>query len=137
MKFYLSRRRKRVRAFSLAEAALSVGLLSFGFLSAVPLIGLGANAAREARTGRVAAQIAETLVQQAQQGTLSPGTAYFDSAENVCPSAGGASYEAKTSLASAAGAPGGGTLVRLTVQVMPLGAPTHSECYAVDLPPSP
>jgi len=135
MKSFFLQPRRRKRAFSLVEAALSVGILSFGFLSVVPLVGLGVNSARQARTNRVAAQIAETLIQQAQQGTLAAGTVYFDSAENSLPTAVGACFQAQSSLVTGVAAPGGGTLTRLTVQVTPLGAPARSQFYAVVLPP--
>jgi len=132
--FYLQSRRRK-RAFSLVEAALSVGILSFGFLSVAPLVDLGVNSARQARTNRMAAQIAETLIQQAQQGTLTAGTVYFDSAENIRPTAAGACFQVQSALATVVAAPGGGALTRLTVQVTPLGEPARSQFYAVVLPP--
>jgi Tfp pilus assembly protein PilV len=110
MKLFHPIRRKNRLAFSLAEASLAVGLLSFGFLSLIPMVGLGLNSARQARDNRAMAQIAETFTQKARQGTLTAGTSYLDNEENSCAST---------------------TLTRLAVQVTPLAAPNRSQFYAV------
>ena len=47
--------------FSLVEAVLSIGVMSFGFLALAPLLAVGMNGARGARENRVSAQIATTL----------------------------------------------------------------------------
>jgi uncharacterized protein (TIGR02598 family) len=132
MKLFHFKSRRKIRAFSLVESALSVGILSFGFLSVVPLVDLGLNSAREARAHRATAQIAEMLMDQARQGTLVAGSAYFDNQETACPSPVGAAYRAQTTLATAVATTG---LTRLTVQVTPLATPNRSQFYAVMFPP--
>jgi uncharacterized protein (TIGR02598 family) len=130
MKLFHPAHQKKIRAFSLVESALSVGILSFGFLSVVPMVDLGLNSARQARDHRATAQIAETLTQEAQQGALAAGTGWFDAQENSCASANGACYRAQTVLTPVAG-----NLTRLTVQVTPLATPNRSQFYAVVLSP--
>jgi uncharacterized protein (TIGR02598 family) len=130
MKLFHPIRRKKRLGFSLAEAALSVGILSFGFLSLVPLVGLGLTSARQARDNRAMAQIAETFAQNARQGTLTGGVSYLDNQENSCARA-GACYQVQAALTPNATAVAGGTLTRLTVQVTPLATPSRSQFYAV------
>ena len=132
MKLFHLKSRRKIRAFSLVESALSVGILSFGFLSIVPLVDLGLNSAREGRAHRATAQIAETLMDEARQGTLVGGTAYFDDRETSCPSTVGAAYCVQTTLATDVATTG---LTRLTVQVTPLATPNRSQFYAVMFPP--
>ena len=43
--------------FSLAESALSIGLISFGLLTLVPLLALGLKTSRLARDDRAGAEI--------------------------------------------------------------------------------
>ena len=97
MKFFHPTRRKKRLGFSLVEAALSVGILSFGFLSLVPLIGMGTTAAREARDNRAMSQIAETFIPDARQGTAIGGVSYLDNQENPCARA-GACYQVQAAL---------------------------------------
>jgi uncharacterized protein (TIGR02598 family) len=130
MKLFHPIRRKNRLAFSLAEASLAVGLLSFGFLSLIPMVGLGLNSARQARDNRAMAQIAETFTQKARQGTLTAGTSYLDNEENSCAST-AACYRVQVTLTPDAPAPGSATLTRLAVQVTPLAAPNRSQFYAV------
>jgi hypothetical protein len=124
MKLFHLKSRRKIRAFSLVESALSVGILSFGFLSIVPLVDLGLNSAREGRAHRATAH-------EARQGTLVGGTAYFDDRETSCPSTVGAAYRVQTTLATDAATTG---LTRLTVQVTPLATPNRSQFYAVMFP---
>ena len=119
--------RKGQLGFSLVEAALSIGVLSFGFLSLAPLLGVGLTSAHQGRESRMGAQIAETLEDEAQQGTLAAGTAYFDAEGEACTSA-LACYRTDASLVSASSC---GT--RLTVQVTPVASPQRAQFYAVVL----
>jgi uncharacterized protein (TIGR02598 family) len=114
--------------FSLAEATFSIGLMSFGFLSLVPLLALGMKSARLARDDRATAQIAQTLVEQAEQGTLPAGTVYLDIQGNTLSSAQAAAYTAQSTSQSIVG---NAFLNRLTLRVTPLGAPDRVRTYAV------
>lgn len=129
MKFFRSTRIKSRRGFSLAEAALSIGVLSFGFLSLAPVLGLGLNSTRQARDNGISAQIAETFSDQARAGTLIAGTAYCDDQGAACSRA-GACYQTRTTLDAMAG-----NCTRLTIQVIPLANPNRPLDYAVVLPP--
>jgi uncharacterized protein (TIGR02598 family) len=120
---------KKIRGgFSLAEATFSIGLMSFAFLTLAPLLALGLKTARLARDDRATAQIAQTLVEQARQGTLPSGTVYLDIQGDVLNSAQTAVYSAQGTLRPVAG---NAFLSRLTLQVTPLGAPDRSRTYAV------
>jgi len=109
------------------EATLSLGLLSFGFLSLASLLAFGLKTARLARDDRTTVQIAQTLIEEAKQGTLASGTAYLDVEGNVCGSA-QAVYTARATLSPVTGS---ASLTRLTLQVTPLGAPDRVRIYAV------
>jgi type II secretory pathway pseudopilin PulG len=118
-------RQKHRRGFNLVEAALSIGILSFGFLALAPLLGLGLNHARLARENRTTAQIAATLIEEARAGTLGAQPLYLDSAGNACGSA-GAAFVATNSLSGVEpGANGGSStsapLTRVTLWVVPMG----------------
>ena len=130
MKFFHPMRRKKRLGFSLVEAAFSVGVLSFGFLSLVPLVGMGMTSARQAHDNRAMTQIAETFIQNARQGTIASGVSYLDNQENPCARA-GACYQVTLTPNATAMPP----LTRLTVQVTPLATPNRSQFYAVLLPP--
>jgi len=83
--FYLNHQQNRLKkGFSLVEATLSLGVLSFGFLALIPSLALGSKTARQAHDNRATAQIAETLVEEAKQGTLSSGMTYLDVQGNSC-----------------------------------------------------
>ena len=58
---------------SASEATFSIGLLSFGFLTLAPLLALGLKTARLARDDRAAAQIAQTMIEEAQAGDARAG----------------------------------------------------------------
>lgn len=107
------------------EVTFSLGLLSSGFLILAPLLGVGLKASRLSRDDRSSAQIAQTLVEEARQGTLPSGTLYLDDEGAACPST-TAAYSVQTSTVSLA-AP----LSRLTLRVTPVGAPDHVRMYAV------
>src|SRR5260221_10228405 len=85
--FRMSGEKKRRGGFSLVEATFSIGLMSFGFLTLAPLLALGMKTARLARDDRASAQIAQTVIEEARQGTLAPGTAYLDFEGAACGSA--------------------------------------------------
>ena len=119
--------KKQRGGFSLVEATFSIGLLSFGFLTLAPLLALGLKSARVAQDDRATAQIAQTLMQEAQQGTLAIGTNYLDFQGNTCSPA----QAAYTALGTSQTITGSASLNRLTVQVTPLGAPDHARTYAL------
>ena len=119
--------KKQRGGFSLVEATFSIGLLSFGFLALAPLLALGLKTARLARNDRATAQIAETLVEEARQGTLASGTAYLDLEGAPCSSAQAAyTVQSTTQTVSAIA-----SLTQLKLQVTPLGAPDRTRIYAV------
>ena len=118
--------------FSLVEAVLSVGVMSFGFLAVAPLLAVGINGARLARETRVTAQIAATLTEEAKQGTLTPGAAYFDSASNPCAAA-QAAYIVQETIAPVAGS----ALSRLTLSIASPGNATRIYADVFPTPPAP
>jgi uncharacterized protein (TIGR02598 family) len=126
--FRLARIKGR-QGFSLVEAAFSLGILSFGFLSLAPLVGLGLTTARQARDGQLAAQIATTLAEQAREGTLTSGSGYCDDQGVTCAST-NACYQTQTTETILAG-----SCTRLTIQITPIGNPNRPQDYAVVLPP--
>ena len=129
MKSFRSPRIKSCLGFSLVEASLSVGILGFGFISLAPLLGVGLTTARQARDGRISAQVAETRADEARAGTLTSGSSYCDAQGVTCPSS-SAVYRIQTTLATLAG-----NCTRLTVQITPVATPNRQLDYAVVLPP--
>ncbi len=129
MKDFRIARIKTRQGFSLVETAFSLGVLSFGFLSLVPLVGLGLTSARQARDSQLTAQIATTLAAQAREGTLTNGVGYVDNQGAVCGSS-TACYQTQTTESTVAG-----NCTRLTIQVAPIGNPNRVQAYAVVLPP--
>jgi len=128
---------KRQRGgFSLVEATFSIGLVSFGVLTLAPLLALGLKTARLARDDRATAQIAQTLTEEAKQGTLASGTVYLDIQGTPLSSAQTAAYTAQSTSQTVAGS---GSLTQLKLQITPLGAPDRTRIYAVvfQTPPSP
>jgi len=115
--------------FSLVEATFSIGLMSCGFLTLAPLLAVGMKSARLARDDRATAQIAQTLIEEARQGTLPTGTVYLDIQGTPLDSAQMAAYTAQ----SAAITPyqGNAALTQMTLRVTPLGAPDRVRTYAV------
>jgi uncharacterized protein (TIGR02598 family) len=130
MKSFRIRVRDKTRrgAFSLAEATFSIGVLSFGLLSLAPMLALGLKASRQARNDRASAQIAETTVEEARQGTLTPGYAYFDDTGAALPSPQMASFAAQTTTQTSTQS---AALTQMTLKVTPLGAPDRMRVYAV------
>lgn len=129
MKLFFKKISRRARGgFSLVETALSLGILSFGFLALISMMALGLKTARQIRDNRTSAQIAQTLVEEARQGTLPSGTLYLDLQGGSCSPA-QAAYMAQTTLQPAAP-----FLARLTLRVTPLGAPDRARIYAVVYP---
>jgi uncharacterized protein (TIGR02598 family) len=121
--------RKRRRGFSLVEASVSIGVLSLGFLSLAPLLGMGIASARQSRDGQLGAQIARDLAVEGREGTLAVGSGYCDGEGNACASTDArfATQTTETTLA--------GNCTRLTIRVTPMNAPTRPSSYAVVLPP--
>jgi hypothetical protein len=123
--------KSRQGGFSLVETAFSIGVLSCGFIVLAPLLALGVKNSRLARDDRESAQIATTLEQEAQQGTVLPAMSYVDDEGNTSsPSQAVYSVQAVTSAISPA-------LSRVTLRVAPLGAPDRVRIYAVVVPTSP
>jgi uncharacterized protein (TIGR02598 family) len=113
--------------FSLVEATLSLGLLSFGLVTLAPAMALGLNTARLAHINRDAAQIAQSLIEEAKQGTLATGTTYFDFQGNPASSS-AAAYTAQSAYSSVSG---NTNLTRLTLRITPVGTPARVQTYAV------
>jgi hypothetical protein len=98
-------------------------------LSLGPLVGLGLTSARQARDNQLTAQIAQTLTEQAREGTLTSGSGYCDDQGAVCTST-GAYYQTQTTETMLAG-----NCTRVTIQITPIGNPNRLQEYAVVLPP--
>ncbi len=109
------------------EATLSLGVLSLAFLTLTPLLAVGQKSARLSHSSRDTTQIAQTMIEEAKQGTLSSGTTYLDSQGNVANST-GAAYSAQSTLQSVAGS---ASLTKLTLLITPMGAPDRAQTYAI------
>jgi len=107
------------------EASISIGVMSFGFLTLVPLLTLGMNSSRFARDDRTTSQIAQTLIEQAKQGTLNTASSYYDETGAPCNGA-QAAYTAQPAMA-----PFATSLSQVTLQITPTGAPDRVRIYAV------
>ena len=112
------------------EATLSLGILSIGFLMLAPLLAIGQKTAKLAHTDRDTAQIAQTLIEEAKQGTLTSGTIWLDFQGTTARSS-QAAYSAQSTVGPVTG---NTTLTRLTLQITPLGAPNRARTYAVVFP---
>ena len=127
--FFFQHGRKRQRGgFSLVEATFSIGLFGFGLLTLAPLLALGLKTARLARDDRGTVQIAQTLIEEARQGTLATGTVYLDIQGTPLNSAQTAAYTAQTTSQPVAG---NSSLTSLNLQITPVGAPGRTRIYAV------
>lgn len=129
MKFFRTRRGKKDSrgGFSLVEATFSIGLLSCGVLTLAPLLALGMKSARVAQNDRATAQIAQTLVEEARQGTTLATMFYLNSGGTPCNST-QAVYLAQ---ATSQPFPGSPSLTRMTLRLTPLGTPDRARIYAV------
>ncbi len=135
--FYRFFKKDSRAGFSLVEAAFSIGLLSFGFLSLIPLLGLGLKESRISRDNHIATEIVQTLTQEAQQNNLTAGTTSFDFQGNPCGSNLAAYHveAASSPLATdAGGSLSGSPLSRWTLRVVPVGAPDRARIYAIVVP---
>ena len=110
------------------EVSFTIGLLSVGFLTLAPLMGMGLKSSRWARDDRITAQIARTLSEEEKQGTLGASPAYLDDQGEACNPL-SASYVAQPVMQSA-----GSTASQLLLRVTPVGAPQRAWDYAVVLP---
>jgi Tfp pilus assembly protein PilV len=129
--FFLRNKKCKTRGgFSLVEATLSLGLLSFGFLTLAALLAVGLNTARSAHTSRDSTQIAQSLIEEAKQGTLPMGTTYLDFQGNPANQT-GAAYSAQSTFSSISG---NTAVTRLTLRITPVGAPDRARTYAVVIP---
>ena len=121
--------RRRTRGgFSLVETTLSIGVISFGLLTLVPLLDLGMKSSRFARDDRTTAQIAQTLIEQAKEGTLGTATLYYDETGALC-NATQAAYSVQPVVGTFAP-----SLSQATLRVTPIGAPDRARTYAVVFP---
>jgi type II secretory pathway pseudopilin PulG len=120
-----SGKKTRRGGFSLVETTFSIGVMSCGILVLAPLLALGLKTSRLARDDRSSAQIAQTLMEEARQGTLAAGTIYLDEQGNSSVQA-QAAYTVQQ-----ASVPLGGSVFRLTLRVTPVGAPDRARIYAV------
>ena len=118
-------RRRTQRGFSLVEATLSLGVMSFGLMTLVPLLVVGMKSSRFARDDRTTGQIAQTLIEEAKQGTLGTAPVYYDEAGAVC----GVTQAAY--MAQPVVAPFAPSLSQVTLRVTPVGAPDRARIYAV------
>lgn len=122
--------RKKRGGFSLVEATFSIGIFSCGILTLAPLLAVGMRTTKLARDDRTTTQIAQTLVEEARQGTLAPGMIYFDSQGAACP----ASKAVYTLQATSISVAGHATLTQTTLRLTPVGAPDRARTYAVVFP---
>ncbi len=120
-------------AFSLVETTLSLGILSFGFLTLAPLLAIGLKTARQAHTSQEMAQIAQSMVEEAKQGTLTNGTTYLDFQGNPA-TLSQAAYSAQSTLVLSTN---NSALTRLTLRITPTGAPDRARTYATVFSASP
>ena len=118
-------RGRRQGGFSLVEATLSIGVMSFGLLTLVPLLVVGIKSSRFARDDRTTGQIAQTLVEEAKQGTLGTVPVYYDETGALC-NAAQAAYAAQPAVA-----PFAPSLSQVTLRITPVGAPDRARTYAV------
>jgi len=123
-----STQNKQRGGFSLVEATFSIGLMSCGFLTLAPLLATGLRSARLARDDRATAQIAQTLVEEAEQGTLASGTLYLDDQGAALVTAQTAAYTARST--SVSSYQGNASLSQVTLRVTPVGAPDRARIYA-------
>lgn len=107
-------RRGRV-GFSLIEVAISLGVVSFAFVSILSLVPLGMTTFHSAMDISVGTQISQRVVNDLQQtdfGTLINSTQpvrYFDEQGQEVPSATGAVYQVNTQVADSLALPGAAT----------------------------
>ena len=124
------------QGFSLVEAVLSIGIMSFGFLALVPLLALGLTGSRAAHQNRLTSQIAATYIEEAKQGNYAAGNLYLDASGASCP-ASQAAYvvqETVTPVNDSTGAPG--LLNKLSLTVSPRLSSGSKQVY-VELVPQP
>jgi uncharacterized protein (TIGR02598 family) len=114
--------------FNLVEASLTLGILSFSFLTLASLLGFGMKTARMARDDRASVQIARTLIEKARQGTLGTGPAYLDDQGTACNSNSAAFIVQPVTQVVPNSVP------QLMLRVTPVGAPSRARVYAVVLP---
>jgi hypothetical protein len=91
------------------------------------LLAVGLKSARLSQNDRATAQIAQTLMQEAQQGTPVAATVYLDFNGAPCSS----TQAAFTAQSTVQAVTGNASLTRMTLQVTPLGAPDRARTYAL------
>jgi uncharacterized protein (TIGR02598 family) len=126
--------RRQRGGFNLVEATFSIGIFSFGFLTLAPLLALGMKMARLGRNDQATAQVAQTLIEEAKQGTLATSVIYFDIQGNPLTSAQSAAFTVQSTSQLVSGS---NSLTQLKLQITPLGAPDRARTYAVIYPTPP
>ncbi len=119
-------RRFSAQAFSLIEVALAIGLLSFALVAVFGLIPAGMSTFRKAMDVSVGSQIAQRVINDAQQSDWAEliksgatATRYFDDQGAEVDGAATAIYHVKTVIIPVTNVPGGSNadLATVTVQV--------------------
>jgi len=128
MKFFRTLCNSR-RGFSLVEASISIGIVSLGFVTLVPMLGLSLSTARHSRDTATAAQIAQTIEAGARGGLLATGSGYRDGEGQPCSPA-QARFRTQVTATTLAG-----DCTRLAIQVTAVDSPDRPSSYAVVLPP--
>jgi uncharacterized protein (TIGR02598 family) len=124
----LPRQRRARGGFNLVEATFSIGIVSCGFLTLIPLLSTGMHTARLARNDRITGQIAQTMIEEAKLNALPAGVSYFTDQGAAC-GVGQAAFTVQTTTQSMPV-----SLTQLTLFVTPVGAPDHARTYAVVFP---
>ena len=114
--------------FNLVEVSFTIGILSLAIVTLGPLMGFGLKTSRGARDDRTSAQIARTLTEEAEQGTLGAGPVYLNDQGGACSPLNAAFIAQPVTQAA------GTSASQLALRVTPVGAPGHARVYAVVLP---
>ncbi|NJK90512.1 MAG: Verru_Chthon cassette protein B [Blastochloris sp.] len=90
--------RQQRRGFSLIEVTMSLGIISIGMMALVAMLPLGLKAFKSSVDMTLQAQIAQSILNQAQQIKFSnlgdlDGTFYFDAEGALLPNKTGAAFE--------------------------------------------
>ncbi len=110
------------------ETSLSIGVFGFAMVTLTSLLGVGMKTTRYERDDRASALVAKTLIEEARQGTLPAGTLYLDEQGAASTPAAAVFTVQPTSTAIS------NSVSRLTLRVVPNGAPDRTQVYAVLLP---
>lgn len=141
-------RSANVRAFSLVEVVIALGVIAFAFVPMVGMLPLGLDVSRQAIDTTVAAQIAQQLNTEAQQTDFSrlselaeaslAAPAYFDDQGNKVAASADAIYEAIYDIATTTALPGEVSTQRLaTVTICILNTKSSRTSREPDLRKNP